>query len=58
MKQNLNRTRIFDKYSLLKKDFKKVNVGDVIYIEFSKYGRWILKMECNDEDIENPFYVK
>ncbi|CAG2531295.1 hypothetical protein MAR621_01819 [Maribacter dokdonensis] len=48
----------FDKYSLLKKDFKRVNVGDVIYIEFSKYGRWILKMECNDEDIENPFYVK
>ena len=42
----------------MKKDFKRVNVGDVIYIEFSKYGRWILKMECNDEDIENPFYVK
>ncbi|WP_291962315.1 hypothetical protein [Maribacter sp.] len=43
-----------DKYGLLKKDFEKVNVGDVIYIEFSKYGRWILKIECNDEDIENP----
>ncbi|MEP2237386.1 MAG: hypothetical protein ABJI22_03425 [Maribacter sp.] len=44
----------FYKYGLLKKDFEKVNVGDVIYIEFSKYSHWILKIECNDQDIENP----
>lgn len=48
----------FYKYHLLEEDFEKVNIGDVIYIEFSKYGRWILKIEWNDEDIENPYYVK
>lgn len=48
----------FYKYHLLEEDFDKVNVGDLIYIEFSKYGRWILKIEWNDQDIENPYYVK
>lgn len=48
----------FYKYHLLEEDFDKVNIGDLIYIEFSKYGRWILKIEWNDYDIENPYYVK
>ncbi|MDO6602496.1 hypothetical protein [Arenibacter palladensis] len=48
----------FYKYKLLEEDFDKVHVGDLIYIEYSKYGRWILKIEWNDQDIENPYYVK
>ena len=48
----------FYNYGLLEEDFDKINVGDLIYIEFSKYGRWILKIEWKDQDIENPLYVK
>ncbi|MEL4309099.1 hypothetical protein [Joostella sp. CR20] len=48
----------FYNYGLLEEDFDNVNVGDIIYIEFSKYARWILKIQCNGQDIENPYYVK
>ena len=47
-----------EKYEVKKDIYNKVQIGDVIDIEYSKSSLWILKIELNSENIENRGYVK
>lgn len=43
----------YNNYSVWRKDFDRINIGDTIELEYSKYGNWILKIKCNGINIEN-----
>ncbi|QCE41376.1 hypothetical protein [Psychroserpens sp. NJDZ02] len=43
----------YNNYKVFKKDFDRINSGDTIELEYSKYGKWILKIKCNGINIEN-----
>ena len=43
----------YNNYKVWKKDFDRINNGDTIELEYSKYGKWILKIKCNGINIEN-----
>ena len=45
-------------YAVSKNTFEKVNIGDEIYLECSKFGKWIIDIQWNSESIENRSYVK
>ncbi|WP_072994762.1 hypothetical protein [Pseudozobellia thermophila] len=45
-------------YEVSKNTFEKVNIGDEIYLECSKFGKWIIDIRWNSESIENRSYVK
>jgi len=41
------------KYQLKQDVYKKIQINDIINIEYSKFARWILKIEHNGENIAN-----
>lgn len=44
-------------YDVKQIDFEKVNVGDIIDLECSKYSKWVTKIEWNGRDIENKSFL-
>ena len=36
--------------------FDQINEGDIVYLECSKYGNWVLRIECNSVDLYNKSY--
>jgi hypothetical protein len=46
-------SEIFKKYEVKKEIYDMINITDSVYIEYSKYANWILKIEHNGKDIEN-----
>ena len=45
-------------YDVVKSDFNKIKVGDIIVLECSKSSKWVIKIELNSENIENKSYLK
>ncbi len=45
-------------YDVVKSDFNKIKVGDIIVLECSKSSKWVIKIEWNSENIENKSYLK
>ena len=45
-------------YDVKQIDFEKVNVGDIIDLECSKYSKWVTKIEWNGRNIENKSFFK
>jgi hypothetical protein len=46
-------SKVIKKYKVTKKVFNDLNINDSVYIEYSKYANWILKIEHKGIDIEN-----
>ncbi|QZK91198.1 hypothetical protein K5V07_12135 [Flavobacterium sp. CHNK8] len=46
-------SKIIKKYEVTENVFNDLNINDSVYIEYSKYANWILKIEHNGIDIEN-----
>ena len=38
--------------------YDKIEIGDEIYVEISKYRKWILGIKLNDLDIENKYFMQ
>jgi hypothetical protein len=45
-------------YHVKRIHYEKINIGDIIDIEYSKKSHWILKIEFNSLSIENNNYIK
>jgi hypothetical protein len=46
-------SKVIKKYEVTENVFNDLNINDSVYIEYSKYANWILKIEHNGIDIEN-----
>ncbi|QIH39585.1 hypothetical protein G7A72_12535 [Flavobacterium sp. Sr18] len=46
-------SKVIKKYEVTENVFNDLNINDSVYIEYSKYANWILKIEQNGIDIEN-----
>jgi hypothetical protein len=46
-------SKVIKKYEVIENVFNDLNINDSVYIEYSKYANWILKIEHNGIDIEN-----
>ncbi|HMG68145.1 MAG TPA: hypothetical protein VK588_10675, partial [Chitinophagaceae bacterium] len=40
-----------DKISLFRDVYDKINIGDILYVEFSKYSHEVFKLSKNDEPL-------
>jgi|GEM_PF-1490161 len=60
---NYSYTIVFDskdipKYEVTETIFYKININDSIFVEYSKFGFWLLKIEHNGITIENKRMIK
>lgn len=60
---NYSYTIVFDskdipKYEVIEAIYNKININDSIFVEYSKFGFWLLKIEHNGITIENKRMIK
>ena len=45
-------------YNVGRETYEKISIGDILTLECSKYGKWIIDIRWKSESIENKSYIK
>ncbi len=53
-----DKNEFLDVYHVGRETYDKISIGDVLTLECSKYGKWIIDLRWKSESIENKSYIK
>ena len=53
-----NENEFLNVYNVGQDTFDKINIGDKIYLQCSKFGKWVIELKWKNESIENTGYIK